>query len=600
VTGDNTGLLEATDLRVVFGDGPSKIAALDQFNLRIESGEIVGLVGEPGSGKSIAAFALLGLVKNGGTIEAGQVNFRGRNLLTLPAAEQQQIRGKHIGLITQKSRGSLHPLLDVGTQIANVCRAHEGVGRSEAKARAVELLTGVGINDPERRLAAFPHELSTGMAQRVVIAMAMAGTPELLIADEPTSGLDVTIQAQLLDNLWDSAQANDSAVLLITQDLGIIANYCDRVFVIQRGTIVEQQPVKAFFAAPQHPYSQKILGLQQREEQHDVDAETSSNAEALLDVRELRKTFAIKRGRAVVQAVDRVSFDVRRSEAFGLVGESGSGKTTVGRTVLRLEAPTSGEILFDGNALHNLSATALRALRARMQIVFQDPMDSMDPRWTVKRIVREPLRLTDLTPTEADHRVAELLESVGLPASLQTARPQDLSAGQQQRIAIARAMATRPDFIVLDEPTSALTPETTLEILALLQRLQTETGSSYLFISHDLTTVRFLCHRVGVMYLGQIVELGTKQQVFDTPRHPYARALLAAHLYPDPTDRRVDRENRNTLSGEVPSPVDLPNGCYLYGRCSQQQDRCGREAQPLSVLDDGRSVRCWRVAEGEI
>ncbi|MEE8307159.1 MAG: ABC transporter ATP-binding protein, partial [Gammaproteobacteria bacterium] len=506
-------LLEAHQLRVVFGQGPQPTPVLDDFNLSIEPGEIAGLVGEPGSGKSTAAFALLGLVRNGARFEAGQVHYQGRDLLTLPAAELRQVRGNRIALIAQNTRGSLHPLLDVGTQIINVYRAHRDASKKQAELRAIELLASVGINDPQRRLAAFPHELSTGMAQRVVIAMALAANPELLVADEPTSGLDVTIQAQLLDNLWNSARANGSAVLLITQDLGIIANYCDRVFVMHEGTIVEHQAVKAFFAAPQHPYSQRILALQRRDTEAElvtvdpVEIAQPRSSEALLDVRELRKTFPIKHSQAVVQAVDRVSFDVRRGESFGLVGESGSGKTTVGRTVLRLESPTEGEMSFDGVPLHNLSEAELRRLRRRLQIVFQDPMDSMDPRWTVSQVVREPLRLCDdLSDSERDQRAAELLEAVGLSASLMSARPKQMSAGQQQRIAIARAMVTHPDFVVLDEPTSALTPETTMDILALLQRLQQEYSVSYLFISHDLTTVRFLCHRVAVMYLGQIVE----------------------------------------------------------------------------------------------
>ena len=607
MTEDGAPLLEATQLRVVFGQGAQTTAALDHFNLSIKAGEVAGLVGEPGSGKSTAAFALLGLVRNGARFEDGQVRYQGQDLLSLPATQLHQIRGNHIGLIAQNPRSSLHPLLDVGTQISNVVRAHGDAGKKQARQRAAELLASVGINDPKRRLRAFPHELSTGMAQRVVIAMALAASPELLIADEPTSGLDVTIQAQLLDNLWDSARAHGSAVLLITQDLGIIANYCDRVFVMHEGTVVEQQAVKPFFSAPQHPYSQRILALQRRDtvtHQAPIDAAQttqSQSGDTLLSVRELRKTFPIKHSHAVVQAVDRVSFDVRRGESFGLVGESGSGKTTVGRTVLRLEAPTEGDISFDGMPLHNLPEVELRRLRRRLQIVFQDPMDSMDPRWTVSQVVREPLRLCDeLSDSQRDQRVAELLEAVGLSASLISARPKQMSAGQQQRVAIARAMATYPDFVVLDEPTSALTPETTMDILILLQRLQQEYAVSYLFISHDLTTVRFLCHRVAVMYLGQIVEMGTKTQVFDAPKHPYSRALLAAHLYPDVSNRRVDRERSETLSGEVPSPVDLPRGCYLYGRCPNQKDRCRNESQQWSVLEDGRGVRCWRVVDGEI
>ena len=597
MTGDDLPLIEAKDLGVEFGEGPSAVTALRDFNLRVGAGEIAGMVGEPGSGKSTAAFALLGLARKGANIVSGQVLFRGQNLLTLSAPELRLVRGRQIGLITQNPRSSLHPLLSVGKQISNVCRSHFGMSRSEAMAKSARLLGRVGINDPQRRLGAYPHELSTGMAQRIVIAMAMAAEPELLIADEPTSGLDVTIQAQLLDNLWDSARAHGSAVLLITQDLSIVANYCDRVFVIQNGSIVEQQSVRQFFTAPEHPYSQKILALRRDETAAEAPAhsDTEVKKSVLVSVRGLRKTFPIKSSRAVVQAVDRVSFDIHRGETFGLVGESGSGKTTVGRTMLRLETATEGEILFDCVPLHAVPDKALRALRSRLQIVFQDPMDSMDPRWTIEQIVSEPLRGSRLSHADRSTRVDELLASAQVPVSLRKSRPHSLSAGQQQRVAIARAMATRPDFIVLDEPTSALTPETTGAILALLRQIQIDTGVSYLFISHDLTTVRFLCHRVGVMYLGQVVEIGTRQQVLDTPKHPYSQALLAAHLRPDPTDRRVDRENREALSGEVPSPVDIPSGCFLYGRCPRQQDRCRSEPQTLAAAGDGRLVRCWRV-----
>ena len=589
-------VIEAKELCVSVGSGDARQSILAEFDLRLQAGEIAGLVGQPGSGKSTAALALLGLARKGATIEAGQVLFEGRDLLQLGGDALQKVRGADIGLITQNPRGALHPLLNVGAQLANVCRSHGRMSRAQATAKAAELLARVGINDPQQRLSAFPHELSTGMAQRVVIAMALAAEPKLIVADEPTSGLDVTIQAQLLDNLWDGAQEQGGTVLLITQDLGIVANYCDRVFVLHDGKIVEQQSVAGFFQAPEHPYSREILSLQ-KEAQVDAGGERpvpSAPSSALVSVSNLRKTFTLKSG-AIVQAADDVDFQLPRGETLGLVGESGSGKTTVGRTLLRLEKPTGGEIDFDGIPVHELNPQALRVLRSRMQIVFQDPLDSMDPRWTVAEIIGEPLSSQKIPREERNERVAAMLAAVNLPATMGEAKPQTLSAGQQQRVAIARAMATQPDFVVLDEPTSALTPETTREVLELLRQIQTDTGVSYLFISHDLNTVRFLSHRVAVMYLGQIVEIGSRDQVLEDPQHPYSKALLAAYLRPDPAQRRVDREQRETLQGEVPSPIDLPQGCYLYGRCPRQVGRCRDEAQDLIQLEDNRLVRCWRA-----
>ena len=598
-------LLVARGLSVAFARDDDIVNAVNGFNLRIDAGEIVGLMGEPGSGKSTAALALAGLTRGTGRILAGSVAFRGEDILTLAEERRRELRGNGIALVPQNPRAALHPMLTVGVQLVNVYRARHDVDKARARSAATALLDRLGINDPERRLAAYPHELSTGMAQRIVIAMALSGSPELLIADEPTSGLDVTIQAQLLDRLWENARATGSAVLLVTQDLGILANYCDRVAVMQAGNVVETQTVQGFFARPRHPYSRKILALQRSDPDAAGAAAPARSAEIghadpLLQVRDLYKTFPIKPSNKLVQAVDHVSFDLRSGETFGLVGESGSGKTTVGRSLLQLERPTAGEVLFHDQALHALSEPELRPLRARLQIVFQDPMDSMDPRWTIEQIIGEPLDLGNLSADDKALRVVELLESVALPLALRAERPRGLSAGQLQRVAIARAMATNPEFIVLDEPTSALTPETTAEVLGLLRRLQLEHGVSYLFISHDLATVRFLCHRLAVMYLGQVVETGAKEDLFSSPRHPYSRALLASHLYPELGNRRVDREVRDSLTGEVPSPVDLPEGCYLYGRCPMQQTRCRNERQELTELDDGRAVRCWRVREGAI
>ncbi len=597
-------ILEAAGLTVHFASKEGgETLAVDDFSLTIRPGEFVGIMGEPGCGKSTAAIALMGLVRPPGEISGGSVQFLGRDLLAMSDDEIAAIRGKDIGLIVQNPRTSLHPLLTVGNQISRVYRAHNKVSKKEAWQHAIDMLRMVGMNDPKRRVKAHAHELSSGMTQRVLIAMAMSSTPRLLIADEPTSGLDVTIQAQFLDQMWQTANQTGSAVLLVTQDLGIVANYCDRVLIMENGRIIEEAAVQKFFQAPEQDYSRRILTTQ-RQEGSDTSSDAHhgelTDAETIIRVTGLYKQFPIRGSDKKVHAVDDVSFDIRHGEAIGLVGESGSGKTTVGRCLVRLEEPTAGEIMFHDTALGGIKRAAFVPYRKAIQIVFQDPFDSMNPRWTVEKVLTEPLDLhTDMSAQEKRQRVVELLEMVGLDAALRRDQPRQLSAGQQQRVVVARAIATNPEFIVLDEPTSALSPETRVEIIQLLMELSRKLGFAYLFISHDLTTVKVICHRVIVMYLGQIVEVGDKDAVFTQPRHPYSKALLASHLFPDIADRRVDRPERITLEGEIPSPVSLPKGCYLYGRCPSQKDACAAKPQELRAMPDGREIRCWRVIEGD-
>ncbi len=598
--------LEAAGLSVSFrGKDGSETVAVDGFSLTIRPGEFVGIMGEPGCGKSTAAIALMGLVRPPGEIIAGSVRFLGNDLLAMSDDEVAAIRGKDIGLIVQNPRTSLHPMLTVGNQISRVYRAHNKVSKKAAWQHAIDMLRMVGMNDPERRVKAHAHELSSGMTQRVLIAMAMSSKPKLLIADEPTSGLDVTIQAQFLDQMWETANHTGSAVLLVTQDLGIVANYCDRVLIMAEGRIIEEAPVWQFFEAPEQDYSRRILATQRQEGDGETIRQAHhgelEDAETIVRIAGLYKQFPIRGSDKKVHAVDDVSFDIRRGETVGLVGESGSGKTTVGRCLVRLEEPTAGEIHFHDAALGGIKRAAFVPYRKAIQIVFQDPFDSMNPRWTVEKVLTEPLDLhTDLNPELKRARVVELLEMTGLDAALRSSQPRQLSAGQQQRVVIARAIATDPEFIVLDEPTSALSPETRIEIIQLLMQLSRKLGFAYLFISHDLTTVKYICHRVIVMYLGQVVEVGDKDAVFAAPRHPYSKALLASHLFPDISDRRVDRAERVTLEGEIPSPVSLPKGCYLYGRCPSQKDACANMPQELRAMPDGREIRCWRVTEGNL
>ena len=572
-------LLSVCNLTVAYGTA----AAVQDAAFAIQPGEIVGLTGDAGSGKSTLGLALLGLVRPPGRIVSGQAILEGADLLAQPEPVRRARRGRDIGLITQNPRGSLSPLHQVGLQVGNVIRAHQGASRAGAAQRAIAMLRQLGLNDPERRMLAYPHEISGGMAQRVLIAMALGAGPRLLVADEPTSGLDVTIQASFLDDMWRTVRGARSSMLLITQDPGIIANYCDRVLVMEAGRIVEQASTPDFFAAPASAYGQAVLGLRR-----DKPPAPPPPGPPLLELRGLTKHFSLRRGGKFVQAVDDVSLDIGRGETLGLVGESGSGKTTVGRCLLRLVEPTSGDVLFDGTSVLQANPAALRRLRGRMQVVFQDPQDSLDPRWTVSDIVAEGLAPDEDRPA----RVAELLRQVDLPPGTERLRPRQLSAGAQQRVGIARAIAPRPDLIVLDEPTSALTPLARVGVIRLLRDLQTRMGVSYLFISHDLNTVERLSHRVAVMYLGQIVELGTRAQVFGDPAHPYSQALLGAHLAPDPARRRVDRTDAPALSGEIPSPIDLPAGCYLAGRCPVARPHCTTTPQPLIPLPDGRRIRC--------
>jgi oligopeptide/dipeptide ABC transporter ATP-binding protein len=589
---DSPPIVAAEDVTIAYGE----TLALKNFSLAIAPGEIVGLIGEAACGKTTAALALLGLIRPPGKILSGRIDFAGCDLLCLAKAELQALRGKDVGLIVQNPRSALNPMLPIGRQIETVYRTHNAVTKSAARAHAIKMLASVGINDPERRVHAYPHEISGGMAQRVLIAIALSSKPKLLIADEPTSGLDVTIQAQFLDQMWHTVRSAGSAMLLVTQDIGIIANYCDRILVMQDGEVVEQAAVKNFFAHPAHPYSRAILAMQaERAAIGRGGSGARRGGVPLIEVRDMVKRFALRGTRKKLQAVGGISLTIAAGETLGLVGESGSGKTTVGRCILGLIRPDSGVLLHRGRAVGPVMP---RELRPKLQIVFQDPYDTLDPRWTVRDLLGEPLRLHfRMRPEARAQRIAELLELVGLEQSLGAARPRMLSAGQQQRVGIARALACEPELIVLDEPTSALAPAARTAIVALLRDLQARLGLSYLFISHDLATVRHVSHRIAVMYLSQIVEIGDRDAIFDHPRHPYTRALLAAHLGADPQRRRPEHPPASRLEGEIPSPVDLPRGCFLAGRCPDEQAVCRTQPQVLANVSGGRLVRCWRATQ---
>jgi len=530
-------VLELRDLRVRFDLEAGTTRPVDGVSFRVGRGETVGLVGESGAGKSMTALSILGLVPPPGTAEEGSsIRYlppRGGEeveLVGAPAGRLREIRGDRVAMIFQEPMSSLNPVQRVGAQIDEALRLHLGLRGERARERSVELLREVGIPEPESRYHAYPHELSGGMRQRVMIAMALACEPDVLVADEPTTALDVTIQAQILDLLKALQERHGMAVILVTHDLAVVSEVCDRVLVMYAGRLVEEGPVERVFTRPAHPYTRSLLELIPRGA---VGREPRRSLEEapLLEVRGLETTFPARgRGGRDVRAVAGVDFEVRRGETLALVGESGSGKTTTGRSVLRLVEPTAGSVVFDGVDVRALDEAALRAFRRRAQIVFQDPYGSLNPRLTVRSMLDEVLRVHRLGgdgPGRA-RRVEELLERVGLDSSMAGRFPHEFSGGQRQRLGIARALAVEPELIVLDEPVSALDVSIQAQIVELLGELQETSELAYLFISHDLSLVESISDRVAVMYEGRIVETGTTRRIWDAPEHPYTRTLLAA------------------------------------------------------------------------
>ena len=520
-------LLEVRDLRIAFG----KAEAVKGVSFDIARGETVALVGESGSGKSVTALSTVRLLPPSAKV-SGSVRYDGREMLTAKEAVLRDVRGDDVSFIFQEPMTSLNPLHTIERQIGESLALHQGLTGEAARARIVELLTKVGIRDPETRLGDYPHTLSGGQRQRVMIAMALANGPKLLIADEPTTALDVTIQAQILDLLKELQRAEGLSMLFITHDLGIVRRMADRVCVMQGGEIVEQGETAALFAAPSHPYTRKLLGSEPRGRPDPVAAD----APVVLKGEKVRVWFPIKRGlmkRTVghVKAVTDVSLSVRAGETLGIVGESGSGKTTLALAMLRL-IRSEGRIVFLGRDVQGLGSRGLIPLRREMQVVFQDPYGSLSPRMSVRQIVAEGLGvhgLRDASRTERQE-VAEALEEVGLDPATMDRYPHEFSGGQRQRIAIARAIILKPRFVALDEPTSALDMTVQSQIVELLRGLQRKRGLAFLFVSHDLKVIRAMAHRVMVMRQGEVVEEGPAEQIFDAPRHPYTRELQAAAL----------------------------------------------------------------------
>ena len=524
-------LLEVDRLSVSFG--PSTV--VDDVSFTVAPGEKFALVGESGSGKSITALSVLRLVEAATT--TGAIRFDGADLMKKSERQMRGIRGAQIAMIFQEPMTALNPLYSVGNQIGEVLELHEGLRTNQARARAIELLARTGIPEPERRIDAFPHQLSGGQRQRAMIAMALACRPQLLICDEPTTALDVTIQAQILA-LLDALQAElGMALLFITHDLNLVRRFTHRVGVMERGRLVEIGATAAVFDAPQHPYTRKLLASRPQR----VVEPIAADAPTLVASRDLGVTFTSAQGwfgKRHFEAVRHATLQLKRGETLGIVGESGSGKTTLGMALLALQPISAGQVEMGGQRIDNADRSALRAMRKRMQVVFQDPFASLSPRMTVGQIVGEGLALhrADLSKTERDALVLSMLDEVGLNEAQGVANvlqryPHEFSGGQRQRIAIARAVVLRPEVLVLDEPTSALDVSVQQQVLALLGALQRHYGMSYVFISHDLAVVRAMSHRVLVMKNGDVIEEGEAQALFAAPREAYTQALLAAaHL----------------------------------------------------------------------
>jgi peptide/nickel transport system ATP-binding protein len=662
-------LLSIEDLHVHFVTSRGVVRAVEGVGYQVYKGETVAVVGESGCGKSVTALAVMRLLSQpAGRVVGGRVMFESRDLLGLSDEEMRAIRGRDIAMIFQEPMTSLNPVLSIGLQITEPLTIHLGMDDATARARAAELLTLVGITDAERRLDQFPHQLSGGMRQRVMIAIALACNPKLIIADEPTTALDVTIQAQILELMKDLSRRLDIALVIITHNLGIVARYADRVNVMYAARIVEQGTADEVFLRPRHPYTiglmrsvprldrprgaklETIEGLppnlltppsgcrfadrcpwrieicavepplvavepghlsachRARELGEAAVAVASqplaavpTTAPTLLAVKDLKKHFTILQkgllgGEAqVVKAVDGVSFAIPKGETLGLVGESGCGKTTVGRVLLRLDEATAGEIDYDGHDLARAKGQELKALRRSIQVIFQDPFSSLNPRMTCGQIIAEPLRVYRLEPDgkRVKERVAELLSQVGLYPYMAERYPHELSGGQRQRVGIARALALKPSFIVCDEPVSALDVSIQGQIINLLEDLQRRYELTFLFIAHDLAVVRHISHRVAVMYLGRIVELADRDALYAEPQHPYTQALLDAAPVPDPVVER-GRAPR-ALTGELPSPLKPPTGCVFHTRCPMAIDDCRRIVPELREVRPSHLAACIRL-----
>ncbi len=530
---NDQAIIDARNIAVTFKVEHGTVEAVKDISFQLYRGETIAIVGESGSGKSVTARTIMGLLtKRASVSKTATVRFNGDDILKFSSRQRRALRGNRIAMIFQEPMSSLNPIYTIGSQIVEAIRVHSKMSRKQAEARALDLLRQVQIPEPEARLKQYPHQLSGGQRQRVMIAMALSNDPDVLIADEPTTALDVTVQAQILNLIRDLQKKRGMAVVLITHDLTIVKQFSDYVYVMQHGEMREHNTTERLFAAPNHPYTRKLLAS----EPHGTAKPLPENSGVLLTANGVRVSFMMRYGGLFkpelkeLVAVDDLGLTLKRHETLGIVGESGSGKTTSGQSLLQLNEPVAGEVIFDGERVDGRSRSQMRPLRSRMQVVFQDPFASLNPRMTIGQIIEEGLVINGLGKTKAERleRVRDALEAAGMPGNILSRFPHEFSGGQRQRIAIARAVALEPEFILLDEPTSALDLSVQAQIIDLLRKLQDERGLSYLFISHDLKVVRALCHRVIVMQRGRIVEEGPVEEVLNRPKTEYTQRLVRA------------------------------------------------------------------------
>ena len=667
----NTPLLQIKDLHTDIEIRSGVVRALSGVDLHVNPGETLGIVGESGSGKTMTALSLMGLLPQGGKVSSGSIILDGQDLTQLPLKEKRKLRGTKVGMIFQDPLTSLNPTMKIGLQVCEPLRVHEKLSKREALERAVEILKRVGMPRPEVVINNYPHQLSGGMRQRVMIAMALVCKPRILIADEPTTALDVTTQMQILDLIDELRDEYKMGVILITHDLGVVAGHTDRVAVMYAGRIVETAPTKTLFTEPKHRYTSSLMAalperalaagtklfsipgappsltnlpvgcrfaarclwatdecragypdlsgdethtfscfhpVQEGDEspavlQGKLDSNKTDRAaadvpqishETLLDVKEASREYEsagsgfFKREKGVVSAVDRVSITVKKGETYGLVGESGCGKSTVGRLIAGLEPPSGGAIELDGRDLATLKGRDAVRIHRDVQMMFQDSYAAMDPRMRIDQILAEPMSIQKTgNARQIAERIMEILEQVGLTEEILDRYPHEFSGGQLQRIGFARSLTLAPDLIVADEPVSALDVSVQAQVLNLMKDLQQELGLSYLFISHDLAVVQYMADRIGVMYLGRIVEEGPASEVVKNPKHPYTKALIDSIPVPDPEFKHD--ENAIKLTGEPPSAVNPPEGCRFRPRCPFAGEEC--KVQPM-LTDETHRVAC--------
>ncbi len=659
-------ILDIQDLQVRFYTPEGVVNAVEGVDLKLAEGEILALVGESGCGKSVTARSIMRLIYPPGKITQGEIKFQDRDVLALSSDELEKFRGGDVAMIFQEPMTSLNPVFTIGDQLTEAIMLHKKCSHAEALDAAASLLERTGIPSARERLANFPHQLSGGMRQRVMIAMAISCNPKLLIADEPTTALDVTIQAQILEIMRSLRKEFGMAILLITHDLGVVAEMAERVAVMYAGRLVEIRKVNDLYKDPQHPYTEGLLnsipGLDRKVDRLHViegnvpnlldlptgcafrdrcpyavercaleipplvsprpglevacfnyrdlredrmasvvestrQAAVTSETQALVEVKSLVKHFATEKvlfgkPKSVVHAVEDVSFQIHEGETFGLVGESGSGKTTIGRIIVGLETATSGDVTLQGRSVADLKGKDRREAAKQAQIIFQDPYSSLNPRMKVGTIVGEGLRIHyHYSPKEKEERVYEAMKSVGLEKYHIERYPHEFSGGQRQRIGIARALALKPSFIVCDEPVSALDVSIQAQILNLLRDLQQEYHLTYLFIAHNLSVVKHISDRIGVLYLGKLMEVTAKDELYENPLHPYTQALLSAVPVPNPGSK----SDRIVLEGDIPSPINPPSGCRFRTRCSLATPDCAEQVPALREVSPGHFAACIRI-----